>query len=43
MQYKELIELIRDIFPKQDIRIDEETYLNTKYPVIYIKSKTYSM
>jgi hypothetical protein len=43
MEYKELIELIRDIFPKQDIRIDEEPYLHKEYPVIYIKAKTYSM
>lgn len=43
MEYNELIQILREIFPKQDIRIDEETYLDTKYPVIYIKSKTYSM
>lgn len=43
MYYKELLQLIRELFPKQDIRIQEETYLSTKYPIIYIKSKTYSM
>jgi hypothetical protein len=43
MDYKELLQLIRELFPKQDIRIQEETYLSTKYPIIYIKSKTYSM
>jgi len=43
MEYNELIQILREIFPKQDIRIDEETYLSLKYPVIYIKSKTYSM
>lgn len=43
MEYNELIQILREIFPKQDIRIDEETYLDTKYPVIYIKSKNYSM
>jgi hypothetical protein len=43
MYYKELLQLIREIFPEQDIRIREETYLRTKYPIIYIKSKTYSM
>jgi hypothetical protein len=43
MDYKELLQLVRELFPKQDIRIQEETYLSTKYPIIYIKSKTYSM
>jgi hypothetical protein len=43
MYYKELLQLIREIFPEQDIRIKEETYLSTKYPIIYIKSKNYSM
>jgi hypothetical protein len=43
MDYKELLQLIRELFPKQNISIQEETYLRTKYPIIYIKSKTYSM
>jgi hypothetical protein len=43
MEYNELTQILRELFPKQDIRIDEETYLSLKYPVIYIKSKTYSM
>lgn len=43
IDYKELLQLIRELFPKQDIRIQEETYIHTKYPIIYIKSKTYSM
>jgi hypothetical protein len=43
MDYKELLQLIRELFPKQNISIQEETYLSTKYPIIYIKSKTYSM
>ncbi len=43
MEYNELIQILRELFPKQDTRIDEETYLSLKYPVIYIKSKNYSM
>ena len=43
MEYKELLEIIRDNFPKEYIRIHEETYINAKYPLIYIKLKTYSI
>lgn len=37
MEYKELIELIRDIFPKDCIEIKTEEYLHSKFPYIYIK------
>lgn len=43
MEYKELLEIIRDNFPKEYIRIHEETYIGSKYPIIYIKPKTYSI
>ena len=43
MEYKELLEIIRDNFPKEYIYINEETYINTKYPLIYIKPKNYSI
>ena len=43
MEYKELLEIIRDNFPKEYIHIHEETYINTKYPLIYIKPKNYSI
>ena len=37
MEYKELIEVIRDIFPKDCIEIKTEEYLHAKFPHIYIK------
>ena len=37
MEYKELIELIREIFPKDCIEIKTEEYLHAKLPYIYIK------
>ena len=37
MKYKELIELIREIFPKDCIEIKTEEYLHAKLPYIYIK------
>jgi hypothetical protein len=37
MKYKELIELIREIFPKDCVEIKTEEYLHTKLPYIYIK------
>jgi hypothetical protein len=43
MEYKELLEIIRDNFPEESIRIHEETYINTNYPLIYIKPKNYSI
>ena len=43
MEYKELLEIIRDNFKKEYIHIHEETYINTKYPLIYIKPKNYSI
>ena len=43
MEYKELLEIIRDNFKKEYIYINEETYINTKYPLIYIKPKNYSI
>ena len=43
MEYKELLEIIRDNFPKEYIRIHEETYIGSKYPLIYIKPKNYSI
>ena len=43
MEYKELLEIIRDNFKKEYIYIHEETYINTKYPLIYIKPKNYSI
>lgn len=43
MEYKELLEILRDNFPKEHIRIHEEKYINTNYPLIYIKPKTYSI
>ena len=43
MEYKELLDILRSNFPKEYIRIHEETYINAKYPLIYIKLKTYSI
>ena len=43
MEYKELLEIIRDNFKKEYIYINEETYINSKYPLIYIKPKNYSI
>ena len=43
MEYKELLEIIRDNFKKEYIYINEETYIGTKYPLIYIKPKNYSI
>ena len=43
MEYKELLEIIRDNFKKEYIYIHEETYIGTKYPLIYIKPKNYSI
>lgn len=37
MEYKELIELIREIFPKDCIEIKTEEYLHAKLPHIHIK------
>jgi hypothetical protein len=43
MEYKELLEIIRDNFKEEYIHIHEETYIDTKYPLIYIKPKNYSI
>ena len=43
MEYKELLEIIRDNFKKEYIYINEETYIGSKYPLIYIKPKNYSI
>ena len=43
MEYKELLEIVRDNFKEEYIHIHEETYIDTKYPLIYIKPKGYSI
>ena len=43
MEYKELLEIVRDNFKEEYIHIHEETYIDTKYPLIYIKPKNYSI
>jgi hypothetical protein len=43
MEYKELLEIIRDNFKEEYIHIHEETYIDIKYPLIYIKPKNYSI
>jgi len=43
MEYKELLEIVRDNFKEEYIHIHEQTYIDTRYPLIYIKPKNYSI